>query len=39
MPLEVDYDDFYWDGFKLTVVYNDKNSNDCDRNDLFRIFT
>ena len=22
--LDVDYDEFYWDGFKLTVVYNDK---------------
>lgn len=32
--LDIDYDEFYWDGFKLTVVYNDKNSNDCDRNDL-----
>lgn len=32
--LDIDYYDYYWDGFKLTVVYDDNNSNDCDRNDL-----
>jgi len=32
--LDVDYAEFFWDGFKLNVLYHDGNHNNCDRNDL-----
>jgi hypothetical protein len=38
LSLELEYTDLTWDGMKLVIYYDDKNSTEVDRNDIIAEF-